>query len=413
MPSTALNWRTPLQPTTDPIIGLATLTAHAFRGGDLTTTAQQLFTRIEKQPDDASAYMDLATIMFLSHQSDSALQLQAQAMALQARYSLSTSPSTPAVRILALMAAGDLMDNTPLEFLLEDSAIAMDLHFMLPGAPLPNDLGAYDLCFVAVGESDRNRPMLQQLTEQLRNSPVPVLNAPQQIMQTTREGAAAALHTAGGVLMPNSVRLTRQQLETMGDNVDIYLPNQPFPIIVRPTDSHAGHGLVKLDSADAIAPYLATQPEPQFYISPFVDYSSDDGQFRKYRIALIDGSPYLCHLAISSNWLVHYLNANMIGNETKLLEEAHAMRDFDTGFGQRHQRAFAAIQHALQLEYLILDCAESADGQLLVFEVDTCAIVHAMDPIETFPYKRPQMHKTFHAFQQMLTRYANHSSYQT
>ncbi|MDX8414214.1 MAG: hypothetical protein R8J85_09025 [Mariprofundales bacterium] len=403
-----------MQPTTEPLIGLATLTAHAFRGGNLTPTAEQLFARIEQQPNDASAYMDLATIMFLSHQSSSALQLQTQAMALQARYRLSTSPNDPSIRILVLMAAGDLMDNTPLEFLLEGSTIAMDLHFMQPDVALPNDLGAYDLCFVAVGESDRNTPMLQQLAEQLRNSPVPILNAPQQIMQTTREGAAAALHATDGVLMPNSVRLSRQQLAAMDESVDRHLPNQAFPIIVRPTESHAGHGLAKLDSADAIAPYLAEQPEPQFYISPFIDYSSDDGQFRKYRIALIDGSPYLCHLAISSHWLVHYLNANMIGNDSKLLEEAHAMRNFDQGFGQRHQRAFAAIQHALQLEYLILDCAQTTDGQLLVFEVDTSAIVHAMDSIETFPYKRPQMLKTFHAFQHMLIRYAaNHSSYQT
>jgi len=413
MPLPTFNWSAPLPTTTRPLIGLAALTAHAFSGGDLTASAQQLFARIEQQPNDASAYMDLATIMLLSHQSDSALQLQAQAMALQSRYTLASAPDKPSLRVLTLMTAGDLMDNTPLEFLLEGSSIAMAMHFVQTDAPLPNDLDAFDLCFVAVGESDHNRPMLQQLSKQLKSCPIPILNAPQCIMQTTREGAAAALQNSDGVLMPNSVRLSRQQLAQMGDNIAAHLPGEKFPIIVRPTESHAGHGLVKLDCNSAIAPYLENQPEPQFYISPFVDYSSDDGLFRKYRIALIDGSPFICHLAISSNWLVHYLNANMIGNDSKLQEEAHAMRDFDDRFGQRHQRAFAAIQHALQLEYLIIDCAETADGRLLVFEVDTSAIVHAMDSIETFPYKRPQMHKTFHAFQQMLIRYANHSSYQT
>jgi len=396
-----------VRPTPEPLIGLAALTAHAFAGGDLTATAQQLFTRIEQQPNDAAAYMDLATIMFLSHQSASARELQAQAMALQPRYTLASAPAEPSARMLTLMAAGDLMDNTPLEFLLEGSSIAMELHFMQSDSTLPDDLEQFDLCFVAVGESDRNQPMLQQLADQLRHCPIPVLNAPQHIIHTTREGAATALRAPPGILMPDSVRLTRQQLQQMGNNIDPFLPNQSFPIIVRPTDSHAGHGLSRLDGANGIGPYLLAQPEAQFYISPFIDYSSNDGQFRKYRIALIDGSPYLCHLAISSHWLVHYLNANMIGNTTKLLEESHAMADFDHNFGQRHQRAFAAIQHALQLEYLIIDCAETPDGRLLVFEVDTSAIVHAMDPIDTFPYKRPQMHKTFRAFQQMLTRYAS------
>ncbi|MDQ6964072.1 MAG: hypothetical protein Q9M13_04030, partial [Mariprofundales bacterium] len=120
----------------------------------------------------------------------------------------------------------------------------------------------------------------------------------------------------------------------------------------------------------------------------------------------IDGAPYICHLALSSNWLVHYLNANMIGNSSKLLEESHAMRDFDHTFGSKHKEAFTTIYDALQLEYLIIDCAQTADGRLLVFEVDTSAIVHAMDPVDLFPYKRPQMQRTFHAFQQMLQRHA-------
>jgi hypothetical protein len=38
----------------------------------------------------------------------------------------------------------------------------------------------------------------------------------------------------------------------------------------------------------------------------------------------------------------------------------------------------------------------------LVFEVGTAMIVHAMDPPDLFPYKRPQMEKVFQAFQTML-----------
>ena len=389
-----------------PLIGLAALTTHAFGGGDLTPTAQQLYARIEQQPDDAAAHMDLATIMLLSHQPESALELQRRAVALQPRYTLASAPKAPSLRMLALMGIGDLMDNTPLEFLLEGSSIAMDLHFLRLGDPLPDDLDAYDLCFVAVGESDRNRPLLQQLAEQLRTCPIPLLNRPCRIMETTREGASRALRGIAGLLMPDSVRISRQQLQQLGDRVERYLPQHAYPIIVRPTESHAGHGLKRLDHADAIAPYLRSQPESQFYISPFIDYASADGLFRKYRIALIDGSPHLCHLAISSNWLVHYLNADMTGNREKCDEEARAMATFAEGFAWRHQRALTAMQHALQLEYLIIDCAETEDGQLLVFEVDTSAIIHAMDPVELFPYKRPQMQTIFRAFQQMVTRYA-------
>jgi len=34
--------------------------------------------------------------------------------------------------------------------------------------------------------------------------------------------------------------------------------------------------------------------------------------------------------------------------------------------------------------------------------VDSNMIVHAIDPVEIFPYKQPQMRKVFFAFREML-----------
>ena len=49
------------------------------------------------------------------------------------------------------------------------------------------------------------------------------------------------------------------------------------------------------------------------------------------------------------------------------------------------------------LDYYAIDCAETSDGKLLVFEVDTAMLVHDMDAVELYPYKRPQMRKVFAA----------------
>ena len=232
-------------------------------------------------------------------------------------------------------------------------------------------------------------------------------------MQTTREDAAARLRHTPGIDMPESVRIDRNQIQQLANGtsqVTDFLPPYGFPLIIRPVHSHAGHGLARLDRTSDIPPYLAEQDASQFYIARFVDYASEDGLFRKYRIALIDGEPFICHLAISSHWIVHYLNADMIGNQEKCAEEAASMANFDRGFALRQQRTCAHIRHRLNLDYLILDCAELADGTLLIFEVDTSAIVHAMDPVDIFPYKRPQMEKTFAAFQRMLMRYGKNKA---
>ena len=83
------------------------------------------------------------------------------------------------------------------------------------------------------------------------------------------------------------------------------------------------------------------------------------------------------------------------------------MAEFDDDFAVRHKAAFKAIAERTGLDYLPIDCAETRDGKLLVFEVGTAMIVHSMDPPDLFPYKRPQMGKVFKAFQAMLYRAAD------
>jgi len=87
--------------------------------------------------------------------------------------------------------------------------------------------------------------------------------------------------------------------------------------------------------------------------------------------------------------------------------EAEAMASFDTGFAHRHAAAFAALHERLGFDYYSIDCAETQDGRLLLFEADTAAIIHMMDPPDLFPYKPPQMRRVFQAFGAMLARRAH------
>ncbi|MDN9006679.1 hypothetical protein Q0P47_13975, partial [Staphylococcus aureus] len=66
--------------------------------------------------------------------------------------------------------------------------------------------------------------------------------------------------------------------------LDAVLPGDAFPLIVRPLGSHAGHDLEKMAQASDLHAYLQAVDAQRFYIARFVDYSSEDGQFRKYRI---------------------------------------------------------------------------------------------------------------------------------
>ncbi|MBV8696569.1 MAG: hypothetical protein JO052_01725, partial [Bradyrhizobium sp.] len=165
-----------------------------------------------------------------------------------------------------------------------------------------------------------------------------------------------------------------------------------------------GVGLAKVDDGRAMVRYLAERPEAEFFVSRFVDYSGEDGQFRKYRVAFIEGRPYAGHMAIADRWDIWYLNAHMSASASKRLEEETFMRTFDIGFGRRHRSALDALAQRIGLEYFTIDCAETRDGALLIFEADNTAVVHNMDPPDVFPYKGPQMRRIFDAFVAMLAR---------
>jgi len=128
--------------------------------------------------------------------------------------------------------------------------------------------------------------------------------------------------------------------------------------------------------------------------------------FRKYRVVMVDGRPYPCHMAIADRWDIWYLNAEMAFSESKRREEASFMETFDSAFALRHRGALAALFERVGLDYFTVDCAEDKDGNLLVFEADNTAVVHNMDSPELYPYKPPQMRRIFTAFAAMLERHA-------
>ena len=394
-----------------PLIGLAPLMRRAFLQEDLGPLGAALLARAQAHPDDAHACLDFSTVLQLKGQRELALAVQAQAIALQQLYTLpAPAPqSGPGIKVLVLMGPGDLMSNTPIEFLVEQSDVALDLLYITLDGPLPEEVPDHDVLLVGVAESEANQPLLALLAQFLAHWPRPVVNLPQHIAHTSRDGLCEKLHDLAGVAMPRTARISRAQLMALASGelpLDAVLSGDAFPLIVRPLGSHAGHDLEKMEEASDLHAYLQNVDAERFYIARFVDYRSDDGQFRKYRIVLIDGVAYICHFAVSSHWMIHYLNAGMDESAAKRAEEAHCMAHFDEEFALRHAAALRAIDARMGMPYLGIDCAETQDGELLVFEADNAMIVHAMDAEALYPYKRPAMLKVFAAFRAMLARAA-------
>ena len=400
-------------PTDTPYLGLAPFLRMNIAGVNLHPLGQSMLKQAEVDPDNANLLMNLSTLTFCIGQQEIGLAIQAQALALRRVYHLAATEQPAKLRLLMLMVPGNLSANTPLECLLEQGDIDLELYYVSPNEPLAVPLPEHDVLIVAMSESDENLALLHTLERLLAHWPKPVINLPQHIPSVGRAAASELLQNAPGLLMPPTLRASRAVLQSIAagtTDLPALYQGCDFPIILRPVGSHAGVHLDKINGPADISNYLAKVDEPEFFLSRFVDYSGQDGLFRKMRVALIDGVPYACHMAVSSHWMIHYVNAGMYEEGWKRNEEASFMENF-ADFAQRHQAALAAIANRTQLDYLFIDCAETPDGQLLVFEIDHAMVVHAMDQEEQFPYKQIHMLKVKNAFHDYLVRRtASHTS---
>ncbi len=379
--------------TPPPITGVAALAHRAYAGRGLDELLALIARPTVTEAEAAALVLDSAFSHQLRFRAKQAAALQTQALDRAALFRVSESfvaHSERPWRVLALMAPGDLMVNTPIDFITTHLDVRLDLLFLRPGRPLPARMPEHDVAFVAVSESDPET--LARLVPLVRLWPRPVLNDPARCLRLTRDGVADGLRATPGVLTPRIARATRADLAA----------GIAYPTVIRPVGSHAGQNLEFLDGPAALATYLAGSTAAEFFVADFIDYRAPDGLFHKYRVVFIDHAPFVCHMAASEHWMVHYLNAGMSDSAHKRGLESEAFAGFDTGFAVRHRAALAAIDAWVGLDYHQIDCAEAPDGRLLLFEADTAAIIHTMDPPDLFAYKLPQMRRVMTAFGEML-----------
>src|SRR5579862_4516886 len=239
-------------------IGLPALCQMAFDGLDLAPVWNSLVHRVQARPGDAAALLDLSTIAQLQGRPGDRSELQAAALKLQRVYRRPAAVATDRpLRLLAFMAPGDFMANTPLEFMLEGSSIVLDMMYVVPGTPLPEP-PEHDVALVAIDESDDTAPVLREISKFVKSWPRPVVNAPDRIARLTRAGTWELLKSAPHVVMPKNARIDRKTFAAIATGdiaIESILDGGKFPIIARPSWSQAGMGLVKLQAASAIEAY--------------------------------------------------------------------------------------------------------------------------------------------------------------
>jgi hypothetical protein len=403
MTDTALDLVGPDAGTVVELPSQAAIIRAVFEGQDITAMIQAQLDRLHTDVTEAGAYITLSLLYQLAGQKEAAMGCQEAGLHYARLYRQPVDHAR--LRLLTIVARGDLMTNTPVELMLEGQGVEVIRLYADQLGGLLDNVPDHDVVLMAIGESDETRPMLDRLKGLRARWPRPVLNEAGTVLELSRDRLWRKLADIPGLVIPPTVRISRAALMPVATGeralADV-LPGGDYPLIVRPVGSHAGKGLKRVEDGAALAAYLDEAQPEMAYISRFIDYAGADGRYRKYRIAFIGGRPFLAHMAIGDHWMVHYLNAGMAESQAKRDEEDAVMAAFDRDFAARHAAAFEQMSARLGLDYYAIDCAETPDGRLLLFEADISMIVHALDPVSLYPYKRPQMMRLFKAFAAML-----------
>jgi tetratricopeptide (TPR) repeat protein len=302
--------------------------------------------------------------------------------------------------IPALLLVSTKPGNVPTRQILDDrmfETAAIYAEFYDAAEVLPPHV----VVFNCIGDADLCRPGLQRAQALVSRSRAPVINAPARVLATGRAPNAQRLGRLPDVVAPLMRHVTREQLPQISD--------LKFPLLLRAPGFHTGQHFVRIETRAELNGALGQLPGEEILAIEYLNARAADGLARKYRVAIIDGALYPLHLAISSDWKVHYFTANMAQEQRLRDEEARFLADMPFVLGPRAMNALRQIAATLQLDYAGVDFALREDGALLLFESNAnMAIVPPnADPI--WDYRRPAIARVIEAAKRMIVARAGAS----
>jgi Flp pilus assembly protein TadD len=349
------------------------------------------------EPENIFALQNMARLL-----SDAGREVEAKACRNRAYAQRSTmilAAPKPERRVLVLTTTTD--GNTPDRYLLP-AACYTRLYWFIEYArhadiqnPPP-----HDVVFNAIADIDLATATSENVARFVASYKRIIINDPRKIALTARDGMADLFAGIEGIEIPKTVRISAEKA-VCGIAQAAKQAGIELPFLVRPIGSHGGEGLQLAESSDAAV--LTASPKPvDYYLTAFRDYRSLDGYYRKYRMFFVDREPFPYHLAISPKWMVHYITADMAGDESRLSEERRFLENPQAALGADTYRAVVAIGKAMDLDFCGLDFSILPDGKVLVFEANATMLVHPEPEGGPFAHKNEAVARIITAFQSLI-----------
>jgi glutathione synthase/RimK-type ligase-like ATP-grasp enzyme len=207
-----------------------------------------------------------------------------------------------------------------------------------------------------------------------------------------------------GVIAPRTVLFARDRLAGPDGIAALAQHRFSFPLLLRSPGYHTGRNFVLVEQAEGLSAAAAGLPGEQLMAIEYLDARGPDGNARKYRVMMIGGRLYPLHLAISTNWKVHYFTSDMADRPAHRAEEATFLSDMPAALGVKAITALERIRDALGLDYAGIDFGLGPDGELLLFEANATMVISAPDPDPRWAYRRRAISTILDAVGDMMIR---------
>lgn len=136
------------------------------------------------------------------------------------------------------------------------------------------------------------------------NKRTPIFNHPLEILNTRRDRIAKVLDGLENLIVPKCVRFTASRPESFNKTFED--GNFSYPVLVRLVGTQTGRSLIKIDEpGDWDKIYTIPWPGKELYMTQYIDFKSDIGDYAKLRVSIIGKNHLIRHIKFSDKWAVH------------------------------------------------------------------------------------------------------------
>ena len=312
----------------------------------------------------------------------------------------------PTLLILASAADGNIPWQPLLDRQRHHTRI-LALEFFPENVPLP----PHDLLFNAVGDADRCPDALTRALQRWPQcaSQIPARNDPQRVQATARTRLVQLSTGIPHLRNARTVEFRRSPRDAScresAHRLEHWLLDQGyhFPLLLRAPGFHGGQYFERAERADDLPVLLERLPGSSLLVLECLPTQGQDEIYRKFRIMTLGGNLYPIHLALSSQWKVHYFSAEMTTRPDFREEEQAFLEDYRAFLGSSAVSALEALQLRLRLDYGGMDFTLDHGGNVLLFEANATMVLHPPPEDRIWDYRRPAFEEALNAARALFT----------